>query len=112
MNDELTKVTFTFPIHYGEPNRNRTVFTKEAIENALGSSDPNMPIVVRIDNSGLNNRVIGLTDKTYYFDWDTKNQVCRATIDGYIFNADLDIVINEMHDGEVTDFDIRAISIS
>lgn len=117
MNDELTKITITFPIRCDRPNRNGTVFTEEAIRNAFARSNPHMPIIVQ---NGKNcdeefarpdERIIGLTDPTYYFDWNDKNKVCDVTLTGRLFNMAPDIVINEMHDGKITDFEIRAVSI-
>ena len=117
MDNELTKITLTFPIRYNAPNRNDTVFTKEAIEHAFASSNPQMPIIMQ---SGINQDdefaypieyCIGATTSKYYFDWDEKNNVCKATTEGYLFNATPRIRINEMKDGEITDFDIMSIDI-
>lgn len=117
MNDELTKITLTFPIRYGTPNRNGTVFTKEAIENAFGSSNPQMPILVQTDINRDNEfayhieHCVGATTPRYYFDWDEKNNVCKATIEGCLFNAVPRIRINEMKDGKITDCDFMSIDI-
>lgn len=117
MNDELTKITLTFPIRCDRPNRNGTVFTEEAIEHAFASSNPHMPIIIQGDAirdeefAYQNDHVIGYTDPTYYFDYDDKNKVCEVTLTGHIFDVVPDIVINEMHDGKITDFKIRSVSI-
>lgn len=117
MNDQLTKITLTFPMRYGSPNRNGTVYTKEAIEHAFASSNPHMPILVQGGTNRneefayLNTRVIGFTDPTYYFDWNDKNKVCEVTLEGHIFDMGADIVINEMKDDKITDFEIRSINI-
>ncbi len=117
MNDELTKITLTFPMRCDRPNRNGTVFTEEAIKHAFASSNPHMPIIMQGDTirdeefAYFNDRVIGLTDPTYYFDYDDENKVCEVTLTGHIFNMTPDIVINEMHDGKITDFEIRSVSI-
>lgn len=116
MNDELTKITLTFPLHYDTPNRNGTVFTKEAIKHAFATSNPHMPIIMQNDTNRdeelyLDTRVIGSTSPTYRFDWDDKNKVCDVTLTGLLFNMAPDIVINEMDDGKITDFEIRSVSI-
>lgn len=111
MNDELTKITLTFPMRYGTPNRNGTIYTKEAIEHAFGSSNPNMPIIMH-GNEEFNKYIIGFTEPTYYFDWDDKSKVCNVTLTGRVFNVGVDGVINKMDDGKITDFDIRSINIS
>lgn len=117
MNDELTKITLAFPIRCDRPNRNGTVFTEEAIRHAFASSAAHMPIIVQNGTTRdeefayLNDRVIGLTDSTYYFDYDDENKVCEVTLTGHIFNMVPDIVINEMNDGKITDFKIRSVSI-
>ena len=117
MNDELTKITFTFPMRCDRPNRNGTIFAEEAIKHAFASSNPHMPIIMHSDvirDDELvyrNDRVIGCTDPTYYFDYDDENKVCEVTLTGHIFNMAPNIVINEMHDGKITDFEIRSVSI-
>lgn len=47
MNNELTKITLTFPMRCDRPNRNGTIFTEEAIRNAFASSNPHMPIIMQ-----------------------------------------------------------------
>lgn len=117
MTDELVKITLTFPIRYGTPNYNGTVFTKEAIENAFGSSNPHMPIIAqssihRDDEFAYPiEHCVGTTTSRYFFDWDDKNNICKATIEGCLFNAVPDIRINQIKDGEITDFDIMSITI-
>ena len=76
MNDKLTKITLTFPMCCGTPNRNGVVFTEEAIRRAFVSSNPHMPIIMQGDTirdeefAYQNDRVIGCTDSTYYFEYD------------------------------------------
>lgn len=72
MNDEFVKVTLTFPMRCDRPNRNSTVFTKEAIQNAFSSSDPQMPIVGQssMRASEHYDRCIGITTPAYYLDYD------------------------------------------
>lgn len=117
MNDELTKITLTFPIRCDRPNRNGHIFTEEAIKNAFANSNPHMPIIMQGDTNRdeeltyFNDRIIGCTDPTYYFDYDDENKVCEVTLTGRLFNMAPDIVINEMHDGKITDFEIRSVSI-
>lgn len=117
MNDKLTKITLTFPMRCGTPNHNGVVFTEEAIRNAFAHSNPHMPIIMNGDTirdeefAYQNDCIIGLTDPTYYFDYDDENKICEVTLTGHIFNMTPDIVINEMHDGKITDFEIRSVSI-
>ena len=117
MNDELTKITLTFSMRYGTPKRNGSVFTKEAIEHAFGSSNPHMPIIMQSDINRDDEfaypveHCIGATTPRYYFDWDEENNICEVTIEGNLFYAIPRIRINEMKDGEITDFDIMSIDI-
>lgn len=117
MNDELTKITLTFPLHYGTSNRNGTVYTKEAIDNAFAVSRPHIPIVVQCGTSREDefaypiSHCVGMTDKKYCLEFDDKNQVCHVTLNGYMYDMGADIVINEMDDGKITDFDIKSIDI-
>lgn len=113
MNDEFVKVTLTFPMRCDRPNRNGTVFTKEAIQNAFGSSDPQMPIVGQsgMRASEYDDRCTASTTPTYYLDYDEQNGVCEATVTGYLFEAGLNIKVNEMQNNKITDFDIVSVSI-
>ena len=115
MNDELTKITLTFPMRYDRPNRNGTVFTKEAIENAFGSCPISIPILMNTDENSIftyrNEHCIGMTTPTYYIDYDEDNKVCEVTIEGRLFNVGPEIRINEIQDGKITDFDIMSIGI-
>lgn len=117
MNDELTKITLTFPMYCDTPNRNGTVFTDEAIRHAFASSNPHMPIIMQgganrdEELEYFNDRIIGVTDPTYYFDYDDENKVCEVTLTGRLFNMEPNIVINEMNDGKITDFEIRSVNI-
>jgi hypothetical protein len=117
MNDELAKITLTLPMRCDRPNHNGTVFTEEAIKHAFASSNPHIPIIMEDGASRdrkfmfLDERVVGCTDPTYYFDYDDKNKVCDVTLTGRLFNMKPNIVINEMHDGVITDFDIKSINI-
>ena len=117
MNDEFAKITITFPIRCDRLNRNGTVFTEEAIKRALARSNPHMPIVAQGDTirdeefAYQNDRVIGFIDSIYYFDYDDETKVYEFTLTGHIFNMAPDIVINEMNDCKITDFEIRSVSI-
>lgn len=117
MNDELTKITLTFPMRCNTPNCNGTVFTEEAIRNAFASSNSHMPIIMQdktIQDKELtyqNDSIIGYTDSTYHFDYDDENKVCKVTLDGKLFNMTPNIIINEMKNGKITNFEIRSINI-
>lgn len=117
MNDEFTKITLTFTMRCDRPNRNGHIFTEEAIRNAFANSNPHMPIIVEDGASRdrkfmfLDESVVGCTDPTYYFDYDDDNKVCEVTLTGRLFNMAPNIVINEMKDNEITDFEIRSVSI-
>lgn len=110
MNDKLTKITLTFPMRYGRPNRNGVVFTEEAIRHAFASSNPHMPIIME-DVTNRDEHIIGYTDPTYYLECDDGNKVCEVTLTGRLFDVAPTIIINEMNDGIITDFEIKSVSI-
>ena len=117
MNNELTKITLTFPIRCDRPNRNGHIFTEEAIKHAFANSNPHIPIIMEDGVSRdrkfmfLDDRVVGCTDPTYYFDYDDENKVCEVTLTGRLFDVAPTIIINEMNDGIITDFEIKSVSI-
>ena len=47
MKEELTEVKFTISIPFDKPNKNGTIFTKEAIENAINNFPTNTPIIYK-----------------------------------------------------------------
>lgn len=110
MKPQTSMIKLTLALPYDRPNHNGVVYTKEAIENAFANSAPYLPILIRNDAT-QKTEFIGSTGTTHSFDCDEKNKTCYVTIDGNIYYAGADIVINEMHDREVTDFEIRSISI-
>lgn len=109
MNDELTKVKIKFITSYDKSNRNGTVYTKEAIRNAMESFNRQLPITIRSKEEY--SYPIGVTDGTYHCTWNDSTKAVETVIDGCIFNVDADIVVNQMNGSEVTDFRIRALSV-
>lgn len=113
MNEEFVKVTIQIPIAVGKPNRNGTVFTKEAVENAVSNIPVNMPIIYRDNKSEYDNKVIGATiGKSHVVTWDSENQVCKMTVDGVVFNSGVDMVVNKIEDDKITDFRITGIGLT
>ena len=113
MRDETTKVKFTVYIPFDKPNKNGSMFTKEAVENAVKNIPENTPILYRNNESEFSNKVIGATTgNPQVIDWDSENQVCEMTFDGVIFHSGADIIVNEIEDGKITDFRITSIGLT
>ena len=113
MKDEMTKVKLTIHIPFDKPNKNGTVFTKEAIENAINNAPINIPIVHRDNKSEFNNKVIGTTtDNLYIAAWDSENQLCKMIANGIVFHSNADIIINKIEDGVISDFRITDIGLT
>lgn len=109
MVDEMTKVKLTMHIPFNTPNKNGTVFIKEAIENAVNNIPANMPIIYR---SNKDEKVIGFTTSNSHVIWDSENQVCKMTVDGVMFHCNPLIIINEIEDEKITDFRIASIGLT
>ena len=107
---ETTKVKFTIPIAFNKPNANGCICTEDAVTKAMSILNKNLPILYR-DKS--DEKVIGsTTGGCHMVHWDFENQVCNLTVDGVLFSSGVNIMINEVEDGNVTDFRITNIGIS
>ena len=113
MKDEMTKVKLTMHIPFDTPNKNGTVLTKEAVENAINNIPINMPIICRHNKNEYNEKVIGTTiGNSHIVTWDSKNQVCKMTVDGIMFHCNPLITINEIEDRKINDFRITSIGLT
>ena len=111
MKDDLIKIKITIPIAFDTPNKNGTVFTREAVENAISNFSVNTPIIYKDKESRFQDKVIGIvTDNVDT--WDFENQVCRMAIDGVVFHSGANIVVNKIEDGKITDFRIASIGLT
>ena len=111
MKDELTKVKLKIMIPSDKPNKNGTVFTKEAVEDAVYNLSKNLPIIYGDD--GTNSKVIGVTTgESHIVTWDSNNQTYKVTVDGVLFHCNPVIVVNEIEDGKISDFRIASIGLT
>lgn len=111
MRVEHTKVKLTFHIPIDKPDKNRVVYTKEAIENAVNNLRTNLPIVY--GDGEVDKKVIGVTtSNSPIVTWDSENQVCKMTVDGVVFYSGAEIIVNEIKDNKITDFEIVSIGLS
>ena len=112
MKDEMTKVKLTMHIPFDTPNKNGTMLTKEAVENAINNISTNMPIIYRNNKDEYNEKVIGATTcNSHIVIWDSENQVCKMTVDGVMFHCNPLITINEIEGNKITDFRIASIGV-
>ena len=105
------KITISIPI--GKPDCNDTIYTEEAIKNALTNFQTNLPILYK-ENTETEAKVIGTTiNKPYIVIWDYDNQVCKVSIDGIVFYGGCGMVINEItEDGKISDFKITSVGLT
>lgn len=104
----MTEVKLTFSMPYDTPNRNGTVFTKEAIEDAVNQLHRNRPIIYEGDNT-----VIGTTTETSHIaTWDDKNNVCKITVNGVIFDCDPILNIKESENNKISSFQIVGFGLT
>lgn len=114
MTEEFIKIKFAVNIPYDKPNKNGTVFTKEAVENAINNLPKNMPIIYKDRENNFNDKIIGTTieHNLCIVDWDYENQICHMTIDGVVFHCGAEIVVDEIKDGVISSFEIRSIGVT
>lgn len=112
MENENVKVKIIMNIPYDKPNKNGTIFTEKAVENAVNNIPINMPIICRDNTSNFNDKVIGhTTGSSHIVIWDFQNQICYITVDGVIHCGDIRAIINKIEDNEISDFKIVGIDI-
>lgn len=105
------KMKLTIPIPINKPDKNGRIFTDKAIENAVGNLKTNLPINYKDNESGT--KLIGnTTGNSHIVVWDSKNQVCKITVDGVVFCSDLKIRINEMENDKISNFEILGIDLT
>ena len=113
MTEEFTKVKFAINIPYDKPNKNGTIFTKEALENAINDLPANTPIIYKDRKNNFNDKVIGATtDSPCIVDWDSENQICNINIDGVVFHCGAEMIVNEIKDNIISSFEIRSIGVT
>lgn len=104
MNNENSKVKITFPIPVDRPNRNGTIFTKQAVENAVNNLHRNLPIIY---DGETESGVIGVTTGTSHIaTWDDDNRVCKVTVEGVVYNGGPELAVHKTKDGKVSSFEI------
>ncbi|MDD6827971.1 MAG: hypothetical protein PUE12_18030 [Oscillospiraceae bacterium] len=113
MRVENTKVKLTISIPIDKPDDNGVIYTREAIENAVNNLHTNLPIIYRDNESAIDGMVIGATTgNSHIVTWDSENQVCKMTVNGVVFYSGADILVNDIKDGKITDFEIVSIGLS
>lgn len=111
MRVENTKVKLTIPIPFDKPDKNGVMYTKEAVENAVNNLRKNIPIVY--GDSETDKSIIGTTTgDSHIVTWDFENQICKMTVDGVIFYSGAELIVNEMKDNKITDFEIISVGLS
>lgn len=113
MRQENIKVKITIPIPFDKPDKNGTLYTKEAVSNAVNNLHKSLPIIYRNNDSDIDGTKIGTTTGlSHIATWDFENQVCNVTVDGIVFSGGTECIVNEIKDGKVTDFEIVGFGIS
>lgn len=111
MRTDNIKVKLTIPIPFDRPDLNGAVFTKESVLKINGDMLLHTPIVYKDNDS--NEKVIGvISEPRCFITGGSKNQVCELSVYGTIFYGGADIIVNEIEDGKITDFEIRSIGLT
>ena len=107
------KIKFALVIPFDRQDDNGVVYSKEAVEKAIGSFEKQLPIVYRENKTNHDEVVVGNTiGETRSVLWDDECQICEIIINGVLYYGGADCVINEIKDDVVVDFDIVNLGIS
>lgn len=113
MRVQNAEIKITIPIPVDRPDKNGTIHTKVAIENAIDKlGKQQLPIIFRDNDKCTDGLVVGLTIGTLKAEWDNKTQTYKMTINGLLFYSGADIFANDVKDGMVTDFDFASIGLT
>lgn len=113
MRVKNAKVKLTIPIPINKPDCNGIVYTEEAVEKAINNIHANLPIIYMDNEKEIDGMVIGkTTDTPSIVNWDFENQVYKITVDGVLFYAGAGLIVNEIKDNKITDFDIVSIGLT
>ena len=111
MENELTKVKLTMHMPFNKKTKNGSIFTEEAIKDAVYNLHKHLPIIYSDD--WANGRVIGTTTgKSHIVTYDADNQSYKITVDGVLFNCNPIIRVNEYEDDKISDFRIASIGLT
>lgn len=110
LSDNGVQLTFIIPV--GKPDCNGVMYTPEAIENALKNVSQNLPIVYRGNESDAQIVVGSTTSPVFDTVWDAESGCCIVKIDGKIYYGGANIIVNDIKDGIVTDFEFVSFGIS
>lgn len=111
MRVENAKIKITIPIPIDKPDANGTIYTEEAVSDALNNLRANLPIFFK-ENEETDAKIIGATGKSHIVNWDYENNVCNVTIEGVVFYSGADIIAHEMENSKITDFRIASIGLT
>lgn len=113
MRIENLQSKLTFSIPFDKVDCNGAIFSEKAIENAINHFPKELPLCYRDNENVVNGTTIGsISGENILVDWDYENKVCNITVYGTIFYGGADIVVNEIKDGEITDFRFAGIGLS
>ena len=115
MREHMLPVKITIPFPCDKPDKNGTVYTKEAVQNALTHLRKNIPIIYKDNADTLNDIVLGhTTEDCHPVTWDSDNQIFKVTIDGVIYAGGTSCVVHDMDvkEKKVTRFEITGLGVS
>ena len=113
MRLENIKASLNITIPFDKPNSNGIIYTKDAVKNAINKFKTELPIIYRDNDSVKNGVVIGNTMKGLSsVSWDDKAKTCKIIIDGVLYFGGTECILNQIHEGIVSDFDIVSVGLS
>lgn len=109
MRLENIKVSLDITIPFDKPNSDGIIYTKDAVKNAINKFKTELPIIYRDNDSVKNGVVIGNTmEGLSSVSWDA----CKTTIDGVLYFGGTECIVNQIHEGIVSDFNIVSVGLS
>lgn len=113
MRLENIKASLDITIPFDKPNSNGIIYTKDAVKNAINKFKTELPIIYRDNDSVKNGVVIGNTmEGLSSVSWYDKAGTCKIIIDGVFYFGGTECIVNQIHEGTVSDFNIVSVGLS
>lgn len=110
MMSDKTEISITMKLPVNRPSRNGTVYTEEAIKNALKSDSFSEHPIVFFSDDGMQHKVGVIKGQPYAVQKDEDGNI-KFTVDGLLFIAGTNESVC-IDDNKVVSMDIKSVGVS
>lgn len=112
MRTNNIEVELIIPYPIDKPDRNGTLYSKEAVEKAVSKMKKGLPIIFRSNDDEGDGVVVGMTiGDAKIIESMKEDDVCKVSVKGIIYYGGSECVAN-INNGSIDDFTVMSIGIS